>query len=192
MSISSSRPFLSRGKVFDKNNSSLNCRWIPLAQISCNKLIEHKQAKRRLIDGLASRKALSEIFLQPSMFNSRSCLAAETNLKKFLDEIGVFDKLITCSDVNNRNSLCRPNQKLEKHLWSRLSFLKYKSPPCRAHREATLTRSSCSRYSNTRGQKKQKVGGQEPFIWTFPRLDLAHCTLGRMKKDINCETLTLE
>ena len=58
-------------------------------------------------DGLASKIALSDICTQPSMFNSRSCLAAEMSFKKFLDEIDVFPKLILCSGVNDRSGTFR-------------------------------------------------------------------------------------
>ena len=53
--------------------------------------------------GLASSIASSEIPMQPSMFNSRICLAKETSFKKFLDEIDVLDKLILYSDVKYRS-----------------------------------------------------------------------------------------
>ena len=52
--------------------------------------------------GLASKIAFSEIPMQPSMFNSLSCLAEETSFKKFLEKIDVLDKLILYKDVKYR------------------------------------------------------------------------------------------
>ena len=62
---------------------------------------------KRQSKSLASKIAFSEIPLQPSMFNTRICLAEETSFKKFLDEIDVLDELILYSDVKYRSGTVR-------------------------------------------------------------------------------------
>lgn len=171
-------PYEILGKVLVKKSSSFDSRFSPLARMSCTELNEHKQAIARtlnclLLDTLMFRRdwrdpfalkiACSDIPSQLSMFNVSRCLATPTNLRKSLDEIAVLFRLIHVMLTKNRSGTFRYNFPVSaKWICSQLcsswavDLRPWKRNFHQARQtDATLTRSSGSRYSNISGQKKR-------------------------------------
>ena len=176
MSVSRSSPFLSCGKVFDKNSISLYSKLIPLAVISSRASIEQRQAMARMVncpfcemfilhnnrrDDFALNIACSPISTQYCVFNSQSRLAVETSCRKCWEEIDVPDKLILHSPDNNFNSSSWESLPVFAKVISghsrnvcTIAFRLRKTISHQIrHTEAMFARSSGPRYSNTRCQK---------------------------------------